>query len=438
MGHLEGIDLMTVFPARPQEASHALGESHDLPLDLLAALDASWDGMAFVDVNGRVLWKNRVLDAWTQETASPQSWERLFVAADREGARLALRRMLASGVERFEARLNGSNRRRFLCTLTPLGVRGYRGALLLAHDPGRGAGGSEAEVARLRELNESRSRFINTAAHEFSTPLTSLRLQTHLLRHGNLGPLNEKQAAAAAILDRNMERLVNLVGNVLDVARLGADRLIVERRPADLTEIARHVVDSHEAAARERKVTLAIEAATAVPVHADPDRMTQVFVNLIHNALKFTRAGGRVDVRVSVAGDRVRVDVADTGVGVAPEDIPQLFLPFSQGRAGQEAEAAGSGLGLSICQGIVAQHDGRIWCESPGEGKGATFSFDLPLRTAGHTEPMGVALGGRRPAESRSGWTLFYFRCPQCGSRDLEVRLLRNRYDCNACGYVWR
>jgi len=408
------------------------------PADLLEALDASWDGIAYIDVNGRVAWTNRVLTSWITVAQAPRAWETMLASADREEAEAAYRRMLASGVERFESRLNGPEPRRYLCTLSALGHRGYRGAMLLVHNVERAKNGGVEEAARLRALNEARTRFINTAAHEFSTPLTPLRLQAHLLKTGRLGPLSAEQKISVDILDRNMERLAKLVQNVLDVARVGADRLLVEKEPIDVADVVGHAIASLQAAAQQNGLALNLDAHGPIEVLGDSDRLTQVVVNLVHNAIKFTPPGGRIDVRLVVQGGRVRVDVTDTGVGLRAEDIPQLFQPFSQGHAGLETALSGSGLGLSIAQGIVAQHGGRIWCESPGPGSGATFSFDLPLmEAANETETIGIALQSR-DAEARHGWTLFYFKCPQCGSRDLEVRLLRNRYDCHSCGYVWR
>jgi len=347
--------------------------------DLLRALDASWDGMAVIDVNACAVWCNRILASWVRQVNMPQAWEYLLAPDDRERARAAYRRMLASGIERFEGRLEGRGAKRMLFTLSALGERGFRGALLVAHDTRRTARGSKLEVARLREVNESRTRFVNMAAHEFSTPLTSLRLQTFLLKSGRLGPLESKQLAAADILDRNMERLVKLVQDVLDVARAGADRLVVEKETIDLADVARGAVASLEAAARHKGVQLSLELGASMDVVADSDRLTQVFVNLVQNAIKFTPTGGRVDVRVTSSDGRARIDVVDDGAGLHAEDVPRLFQPFSQGQAGRAQGVTGTGLGLSICQSIIAQHDGRIWCESQGPGRGATFSFDLPL-----------------------------------------------------------
>ena len=300
--------------------------------------------------------------------------------------------------------------------------------------------GDATELERLRELNEMRIHFINTAAHEFATPLTPLRLQTTLLLEQKLGPLTDRQIRSLEILDRNMERLGQLVRDVLDVSRIEAGRFQVSLEPIDLAQLARQAVESFLDPATQAGVTLQFEGPEGLAVEGDKDRLTQVFVNLVSNALKFTPRGGKITVTMSANDGNAQVVVEDTGQGIPVDKIGRLFQPFSQVHDTSQETRAGTGLGLSICQGIVSQHGGRIWAESHGLGAGSKFSFLIPLAME---TPMPSADVGPGPhklvrVDTRGRWNLFYFKCPDCGSRDIEIRLLKNRYDCNQCKHSWK
>jgi PAS domain S-box-containing protein len=232
---------------------------------------------------------------------------------------------------------------------------------------------------KLKELDRLKTQFINNAAHELATPLTPIKLQSHLLRVGSLGPLNEKQAKAMNVVARNVDHLGLLVKDVLDSARVQGGTLVLRRARTDVVRIVRESAESFHETARGNGVELAVEAPEPpVLVDADDARVTQVLFNLLSNALKFTPEGGRVALRVARAPDGVRVSVTDTGIGVRPEDIPKLFQPFSQLHDTSQTGRGGTGLGLYISRGIVEAHGGRIWAESPGPGRGATVTFVLP------------------------------------------------------------
>ena len=300
--------------------------------------------------------------------------------------------------------------------------------------------GDATELERLRELNEMRIHFINTAAHEFATPLTPLRLQTTLLLEQKLGPLNERQIRSLEILDRNMERLGQLVRDVLDVSRIEAGRFQVSLEPVDLAQLARQAVEGFMDPATQNGVTLTFEGPDGIAVEGDKDRLTQVFVNLVSNALKFTPRGGKISVQLSAHEDNAHIVVEDNGHGIPTDKIGRLFQPFSQVHDTSQETRAGTGLGLSICQGILSQHGGRIWAESNGLGAGSKFSFLLPLLsdTPMHAGDVGPGPHKIVRVDPRGRWNLFYFKCPDCGSRDIEIRLLKNRYDCNQCKASWK
>ncbi|MEA3203434.1 MAG: hypothetical protein QOI63_1109 [Thermoplasmata archaeon] len=247
-----------------------------------------------------------------------------------------------------------------------------------------------AHGARLREMKEQdafRVRFLNTAAHELSTPLTPIKLQLASLRKGTLGPFTPRQGEAMNLLDRNLNRLGLLVKDLLDATRLQGGQLRLERRPLDLAVLARDAAHSFAAKAAGDGVGLEVAAAPGLPVLGDEARLSQVLFNLVANALKYTPAGGNVVVRASVVDGVAQVDVVDSGVGLRPEQAARLFHPFEQVLdPGQQKN--GTGLGLYISKGIVDQHGGTLACSSAGPGLGSTFSLCLPLATAAGSPPL--------------------------------------------------
>jgi signal transduction histidine kinase len=236
-------------------------------------------------------------------------------------------------------------------------------------------------------MDRVKTRFINTLSHELRTPLTPIRIQLHILRNTDFAKSPEKHRKATEMLERNIHRLGGLVDELLEVARVQSGTLRLDRGPMDVSAVVGEALESFEDVARSNGVRLDRELEKGLVVDGDARRVGQVLFNLCGNALKFTPREGRISVRVRRQGGDAIVSVQDTGAGLRPEDIGRLFEPFSQVHDTMEKTNAGTGLGLYISRGIVEGHGGRIWCESPGPGKGATFSFALPLAPAGPPVP---------------------------------------------------
>ena len=296
----------------------------------------------------------------------------------------------------------------------------------------------QAALERLRELERFKTQFINTAAHELNSPLTPVKLQLHLLRTEHSAGLTQKQKGSLDIMERNVDRLIALVSDVLEAARLQANRLVVKKEPIDLHQIVSEAVESMQPQARNAGVDLVLESKPGFRAEADPDRITQVVYNLIGNALKFTPRGGKVRVSTAKEGEFAMVRVTDTGIGLRPEDFLRLFQPFSQTHEWTTSKRPGSGLGLYISQGIVEQHGGRIWCDSPGPNRGSTFSFAIPLPKPAATQKGAAKAVAPQKLMSHGFWKIVYFKCPTCSSRDINMRILRNKYECRACEYQWQ
>ena len=242
---------------------------------------------------------------------------------------------------------------------------------------------AETEVRRgyerLKELDEFRSQFINNAAHELGTPLTPIKLQVHMLRNAYWKNLDPAQQKATQILERNVERLSQLVGDILDVAKIQSGKLNLKFQKAALAPMVRDATESFQAAALNKGISLEVAAEGDLECHVDPRRVGQILYNLLSNALKFTPPSGKISVAARRVGDFAQVVVHDSGRGIAPEDVAKLFLPFSQVHDMMQVTAPGTGLGLFICRGMAEQMGGRIWCESAGAGKGSNFFVEIPL-----------------------------------------------------------
>ncbi|WP_121258004.1 PAS domain S-box protein [Nocardioides ferulae] len=234
----------------------------------------------------------------------------------------------------------------------------------------------QAESERLRE------ELIATVSHELRTPLTSIIGYAELL-----GDLAEHEVGFRARdlverIERNAARELRLVDDLLTMAFLDDHRLRVARVPTDLAEVVDRVVDDHARRAEDAGIALGWSAEQVRPVAGDQFRLVQVVENLLTNALKFTEAGGRVDVAVRGEDGGAVVEVADTGVGVAPEDLPHLFDRLYRTPDAIAAHVPGAGLGLPIVQKIVEAHEGTVEIESE-PGAGTVVRVRLPYATGG-------------------------------------------------------
>lgn len=240
---------------------------------------------------------------------------------------------------------------------------------------------TQAKVSRLiREIqsNEALVQFVNNAAHDLANPLSPIQLQLHMLMKSAEAKQDEKGAKSLAIVQRNVEQLGMLVGDLKDAARLQAGKLRLTLGDVDLAQLAAEAAESyaHQAAAAE--VALKLDTGTPLPVRADKGRLTQVVTNLVGNALKFTPKGGTVTLIATREGPHALLMVRDTGLGLTEADRERLFRPFSQVH-GEAQKAKGTGLGLYISKGIVQAHGGDIGCQSDGPGTGSTFWFSIPF-----------------------------------------------------------
>jgi two-component system CheB/CheR fusion protein len=234
----------------------------------------------------------------------------------------------------------------------------------------------------LRDADRRKDDFLATLSHELRNPLAPIKTSLHLLDPD--GPGRSKAAQAYAIIGRQVRLLGRLVDDLLDVTRITRGKVRLERRVLDLVPLVRQTIDDHGPAFEERGLRLELRLGReAFFVDADAARMIQALSNLLGNAQKFTPRGGAVIVTLEAAGDGdVALRVRDTGAGVEPELLPDLFMPFVQGARTFEQSHGGIGLGLAMVKGLIELHGGSVTASSAGPGHGTEVVIRLPLSAA--------------------------------------------------------
>jgi two-component system CheB/CheR fusion protein len=240
----------------------------------------------------------------------------------------------------------------------------------------------ERRTDELERVSTMKDEFLAVLSHELRTPLSAMLGWTRLLRLGQLD--QERSAHAVEVIERNVVLQARLIDDLLDVSRIIAGKLRVDRRPIALGDVAGAAVEGLRPAASAKRVQLDLVLGVGPDiVLGDSLRLQQVVGNLLSNALKFTPEGGSVEVRLATTESRVELQVHDTGEGIAADLLPQLFERFRQGESSITRPHAGLGLGLALARYVVEQHEGTIRAESPGPGRGATFTVSLPSAPPG-------------------------------------------------------
>jgi PAS domain S-box-containing protein len=242
--------------------------------------------------------------------------------------------------------------------------------------------------AKLRQSNQELlaknheiQSFYHTLSHELKTPLTSAREFISIVMDGLAGPLSATQLEYLGIAKDSCDRLRACINDLIDATRLETGKLAIEVKPVAPGPLIQRVVASFGPAAAEKKIALTHEVEPGLPeVHLDENRIIQVFTNLLNNAIRFTPAGGRIEIRAAAGPtgpDFIHFAVRDAGCGIAKEEQNRIFDRLYQVKAGDAANEEGIGLGLYLCRELVQLHGGTIWVESE-PGRGSTFAFALP------------------------------------------------------------
>jgi PAS domain S-box-containing protein len=240
----------------------------------------------------------------------------------------------------------------------------------------------EAELARLvaaEEANRSKDEFLGTLSHELRTPLNAIVGWVQMLQQGDMvSP--DRVAHAIEVIGRNARLQTQLIEDILDITRIVAGKLDIERRPLLLSQLLDTVLTGFLPAAEAKRVKLSREIPNDLPpIEGDAKRLHQVLSNILANAIKFTPDGGQVRISCRVDRDAIVIDVQDSGAGIAPDFLPFVFERFRQADKRSARQHGGLGLGLAIARHLVEQHGGEIHAHSDGPGSGSTFSVRLPV-----------------------------------------------------------
>ncbi|MFL5945728.1 MAG: ATP-binding protein [Gaiellaceae bacterium] len=342
-----------------------------------ALVDGTVDGITLTDRKGRIVLANEPMARFVQELAIPSEGhmeDRLLAIADsmvdRERYKERMRELaVAPDLESFDEFEHAESERI---------LQGYTRPAIDNDGTFLGRVWTLRDVTEARQVDRIKDALVATVSHELRTPLTSIIGYLELLEDGD-EDFSPETARHVEIVRRNAERLQRMVEELLFLSRVEAGGLPLDLCEIDVAEIARTAIGSAQPAAAAKSLTLNVDSPSSAVTFADSSRIAQVFDNLIANAVKFTPAGGSIEVSVRCENGNIVAGVADTGLGIPAADKPRLFERFF--RSASTRDLPGTGLGLTIVRAIVEGHGGQITCDST-EGVGTTFTFRLPLKSA--------------------------------------------------------
>ncbi|HOI41738.1 MAG TPA: ATP-binding protein [Elusimicrobiales bacterium] len=349
-----------------------------------AVLFSTEDGILMADRDGVIQLVNRKARSILGLPEGELLGRRLLDSIPDEGVRGTVGEVMASAEPGFFRELDlstATSHTVYRCTATTIRdpkKRADLGLLVALHD-----------ITLDKELARIKDEFLHSITHDLRNPMGAVKGFVEFLLKGIPGPINEGQRKMLVSIDRAAFRLLGMINNILDAAKMEAGKMEISLSPVKLGETARRVVELMESLGQRKRIKFAVEAPPDLVVSADPGLMERIFTNLVGNAIKFTPEDGTITLRVSSDGREVRGEVEDTGDGIPQEYLGRIFEKFEQVK-GQKA--GGTGLGLTICKNVAAAHLGKIWAESePGKGAKFIFTFPADLRK---DESGAVTAGG--------------------------------------------
>jgi two-component system phosphate regulon sensor histidine kinase PhoR len=332
-----------------------------------AILGSMVEGVAVVTADERILFCNWAFEQ-ILELPDGSSQGRTLVEALRQADLVALVRQALSGVEELtgEVEVGTVRRRNFSVTAAPVRAAGANGAVMVLHD-----------ITELRRLERVRRDFVANVSHEFKTPLTAIQGFAETLLSGALDDKANRKRFVE-IIREHARRLARLTDDLLKLSRIEAGRLELEIRPVRVEALVSGCVETTRLNAQARGLEIHVDLQKDAPaVRGDGAQLGEVLQNLLDNAVQYTPAGGKIEVKARSNGQGVTFTVTDTGIGIPESDLERIFERFYRVDAARSREAGGTGLGLAIARHIVEAHGGRIWVES-AIGQGSRFHFSIP------------------------------------------------------------
>lgn len=356
-----------------------------------AILEGIADGVLVTDPNGRVVLFNaaaeRILGIKREEALG-----RMF--DEMVGLYGSMAREWALHVEQWRESPETHHAGQFLAQRIELGERFISVHLSPVISSGQeflGLVSVFRDITTEVQADRAKSDFVSMVSHELRTPMTAVKAYVDLLLMGTPGPLNDQQRKFLKVVKSNSERLIDLVSDLLDISRIEAGKVKLERQPVDMNELIEQVVMTIMPNVEEKGQTIRALVPAGLPkAYGDPARLTQILTNLVGNAYKYTPEGGEITVYAYVRHGMMHVAVQDTGIGISPENQRKVFERFYRVDDPGVRETTGTGLGLSIAALLVQMHGGQIWVESE-VGEGSIFYFTVPLAEGEPLEDMGQA-----------------------------------------------
>ena len=240
-----------------------------------------------------------------------------------------------------------------------------------------------------KEIDNAKTEFLNITSHELRTPMTPMKAHLQMLNEGYFGKLNKKQKESLSVIIRNSDRLDNIISDFLEISKIEAAKLKFDFKETDIKELINDTITFMQGFAKGKNIRLVVKVKSLPLIQADPDRISQVLRNLIDNAIKFSDEGSKVEISAELINDSILFTVKDYGCGLSSENQLKIFEPFYQVESSIKRKYGGTGLGLTICRGIVESQKGKIWVESQ-LGKGSKFYFTVPLIPVKNIQPIKV------------------------------------------------
>jgi two-component system, sporulation sensor kinase E len=235
-----------------------------------------------------------------------------------------------------------------------------------------------SQIEKLQELDELKRKFLTISSHELKTPLTPAKIQTQMLLQGDLGKLNEKQTTSFEIILRNIDRLDELIGDILEISHIQAGGFKLKLKRENIENLIKSTIMETRPLIKEKNIKLYSKIDKLPKISMDSGRIKEVFSNLLDNAIKFTEKGS-ITINAKLRKNYILFEVKDTGIGIGKKHFKEIFKPFVQLEPTYTREHGGTGLGLAIIDEIIKKHNGKIDIKSK-VGKGTTFFFTLPLK----------------------------------------------------------
>jgi signal transduction histidine kinase len=231
---------------------------------------------------------------------------------------------------------------------------------------------------KLRKLDKAKSEFISIASHQLRTPLTVIKGYISMILEGSFGKLKIKQKEALKKVFASGERLIQLVENLLNISRIESGRMQFNYEEVSLEEAIENLLDQLKLKAEKKNIKLLFKKINKIEkIKIDKEKISQVIINLVDNAIKYTEKG-KVEISLEKKAKKIIFCVKDSGIGINKDNLPNLFRKFSREAGAFTVNREGTGLGLYVAKKIIEQHKGEIWAKSKGSGEGSEFCFSLP------------------------------------------------------------